>query len=102
MFFFYRIKSADLAPLANDLLILLFTTMDKPRSEENEYFMKGNNCLKPVIRKNTNIKKIYCLIFYTQKEQHDLDMLSCFLNIDKPNAKENIFFDFLKDDIYSV
>ncbi|XP_044735221.1 exportin-2 isoform X2 [Chrysoperla carnea] len=35
------IKSADLAPLANDLLIGLFTTMDKPRSEENEYFMKA-------------------------------------------------------------
>lgn len=38
----FRIRGEELAPLAGDLLSNLFSTLEKPVSEENEYTMKGN------------------------------------------------------------
>ena len=39
----FRVRSDDLATVAQDLLVNLFAVLSMPASKENEYVMKGNN-----------------------------------------------------------
>jgi exportin-2 (importin alpha re-exporter) len=41
IFYCYRVKGEEIAPLATDLLKCLFGVLDSPGSEENEFIMKA-------------------------------------------------------------